>query len=59
MPALYLQQDETAVAITLLHIATQGWKDLSRISIDVRDQSYIEHVLNDLEHAISYLSSIY
>ena len=52
IPTVYLKQDETAVAVTLLKISAQSQRDLSRISIDVREQSYIEHVLNDLNRSI-------
>jgi hypothetical protein len=52
IPAVYLQQDETAVAITLLQLSAQNQQDLSRVSIDVRKQSNIEHVINDLEQSI-------
>jgi hypothetical protein len=52
IPAVYLQQDETAIAITLLKLSSQGLQNLSRISIDVREQSTIERVLNDLNRMI-------
>lgn len=48
IPVLYLQQDETAVALTLLRFATQEKLNLNRISIDVRDQSSIETIINEL-----------
>ena len=47
-----MQQDETAVAITLLQLSVMNQQDLSRVSIDVREQSNIEHVINDLEQSI-------
>lgn len=52
IPVVYLQQDETAVAITLLQLSVQNQQDLSRVSIDVREQAYIDHVLNDLGQSI-------
>ncbi|MER2090399.1 MAG: hypothetical protein ABS920_11730 [Sporosarcina sp.] len=54
IPAVYLQQDETAVAITLLKLSSQGLQDLSRISIDVRKHSNIQRVLNDLNQKIEF-----
>lgn len=48
IPVLYLQQDETAVALTLLRIATQEKLNLNRISIDVREKSSIETIVNEL-----------
>jgi len=45
IPIIYLQQDETAIAITLLHISANERVDLNRISIDVREKSLIENVL--------------
>lgn len=48
IPVLYLQQDETAVAITLLRFATQEKLDFNRISIDVRDKASIETIVNEL-----------
>ena len=52
IPAVYLQQDETALAITLLQLSAHNQQELSRVSIDVREQSYIEHVLNDLDRSV-------
>ena len=52
IPVLYMKQDETAVAITLLHLATQQRLDLNRISIDIREFSHINHVINDLNQMI-------
>ncbi len=52
IPAVYLQQDETAVAITLLQLSAHNQQNLSRVSIDVREQSNIEHVLNDLGRSV-------
>ncbi|MEK5037642.1 transcriptional regulator [Sporosarcina sp. FSL K6-3457] len=52
IPVLYLKQDETAIAITLLHISAKEQVDLNRISIDVREKSLIENVLKDLNQAL-------
>ena len=51
IPAVYLQQDETAIAITLLQLSVQNEQDLNRVSIDVREKSTIENVINDLEQS--------
>lgn len=48
IPVLYLKQDETAVAMTLLGLATKEQLTLNRISIDVREQSIIDTILNEL-----------
>ncbi|MCZ2260858.1 hypothetical protein [Sporosarcina sp. G11-34] len=53
IPVLYMKQDETAVAITLLHLATQKQLDLNRISIDIRDVKHINNVINDLNQTTS------
>lgn len=52
IPSLYLKQDETAVAITLLYLSAQKQLDLNRISIDVREKSHVNHVINDLNQMI-------
>lgn len=52
IPVLYLQQDETAIAITLLCISANERVDLNRVSIDVREKSLIENVLRDLNHVL-------
>ena len=52
IPALYLKQDETAIAITLLHISAKEQLDLNRISIDVREKSLIDNVLTDLNQVL-------
>lgn len=52
IPTLYLKQDETAVAITLLHLAIQTQLHMSRLSIDVREKSSIEAVINELDKPI-------
>ena len=52
IPVLYLQQDETAIAITLLHISAKERVDLNRISIDVREKSLIANVLKDLNQVL-------
>jgi hypothetical protein len=52
VPSLYLKQDETAVAITLLYLSVQKQLDLKRISIDVREKSHVNHVINDLNQLI-------
>ncbi|WP_203247087.1 hypothetical protein [Sporosarcina beigongshangi] len=52
IPVLYLKQDETAIAITLLHIIAKEHVDLHRISIDVREKSLIDNVLNDLNEVL-------
>jgi len=45
VPAVYLKQDETEIAATLLSIALQGPLRLSALSIDVRDPAVLENVL--------------
>lgn len=53
IPALYLKQDETAVAITLLDLAIQKQLHMSRLSIDVREKSSIEAVINELNKPVT------
>ena len=53
IPALYLKQDETAVAITLLHLATQKQLHMGRLSIDVREKSNIEAIINELSTPVT------
>ncbi len=48
IPSVHLKQDETEIAVTLLHLALQRSLDLKRISIDVRSKQNIESVLKDL-----------
>ncbi|MFD1928438.1 hypothetical protein ACFSFY_10285 [Sporosarcina siberiensis] len=48
IPVLYMKQDESAVAITLLHIALQNELDFNKISIDIREKEHIDHILKDL-----------
>lgn len=48
IPSVYLKQDETEIAITLLRLALHRSLDLDRVSIDVRSRQNIEHVLSDL-----------
>ncbi|MFS0574668.1 HTH domain-containing protein [Sporosarcina sp. 179-K 3D1 HS] len=48
VPISYLEQDETAIAITLLHLASHHQIELHRLSIDVRDVSLLNHVLHDI-----------
>ncbi len=52
IPVLYLEQDETAIAVTLLHISANEQLDLNRISIDVREKSLIDNILKDLNQEL-------
>lgn len=52
IPIHYLKQDETAIAVTLLHLATHHQIDLQRLSIDVRDAAHMDHVLHDIQRCI-------
>ncbi|MFJ7934512.1 hypothetical protein [Sporosarcina sp. NPDC096371] len=61
IPILYLQQDEAAVALTLLHLATKERLDLNRVSIDVREKTLIENVKKDLNQVLElpYVHPLY
>lgn len=48
IPISYLQQDETAISVTLLHLATHYAIDLNRVSVDIRDAVHMAHVLHDI-----------
>ncbi|WP_252502479.1 transcriptional regulator [Sporosarcina sp. Marseille-Q4943] len=52
VPTFYLKQDETAVSTTLLSVLANERVSCERISIDVAEQSHIDHVLNDLNGTI-------
>lgn len=45
VPAVYLKQDETEIAATLLSVALRGTILLSSLSIDVRDPAILQNVL--------------
>ncbi|MGG4166298.1 transcriptional regulator [Rossellomorea vietnamensis] len=48
VPVLYLEQDETAVVTSLLYILYHHKIAPDRVSIDLMDRSYIDHVQSDL-----------
>ncbi|OCS83353.1 hypothetical protein [Caryophanon tenue] len=49
IPWMYLKQDDTSIATTLLSLLVQKNIALNRLSIDVMDERFIEHVLCDLQ----------
>lgn len=52
IPTVYLQQDETAIALTLLQMAAEKRLSMSEISMDIRDQKHLQHIRRDLNEAI-------
>ncbi|QTD41257.1 HTH domain-containing protein [Sporosarcina sp. Te-1] len=52
IPSVYLKQDETAIAMTLLFLSTTRHIHPNAISIDIRDPIHMRHVLNDLSHSV-------
>lgn len=54
IPTLYMKQDESAVAITLLHIALKNKLDFNKISIDIREQEHIDYILKDINETTKF-----
>ena len=52
-PALYLQQNEHTIAVTLLYLASEKSIPIHEISLDIKKIDYIEHILQDLHHISS------
>ncbi|MBB4824434.1 putative transcriptional regulator [Sporosarcina luteola] len=52
IPSVYLKQDETAIAMTLLFLAATRQIQLNAISIDIREPIHLKHILNDLQDAV-------
>ncbi|CAM3164017.1 HTH domain-containing protein [Filibacter tadaridae] len=50
IPTVYIEQDEAAIAATLLNLTIHSHLDLNRLSIDVRKRELIEQVLSDANH---------
>jgi hypothetical protein len=48
VPVLYLEQDETALVTSLLYILHHHQIEPDRVSIDLMDLSFIDHVVSDL-----------
>jgi hypothetical protein len=48
VPVLYLEQDETALVTSLLYILHHHQIEPDRVSIDLMDLSFIDHVASDL-----------
>jgi hypothetical protein len=48
IPVLYLEQDETALVTSLLYILHHHEIKPERVSIDLMDTSFIDHVVSDL-----------
>ncbi|PFA69748.1 transcriptional regulator [Bacillus sp. AFS015802] len=48
VPVLYLEQDETALVTSLLYILHHHGIEPDRVSIDLMDLSFIDHVQSDL-----------
>ncbi|KMY53359.1 transcriptional regulator [Bacillus sp. FJAT-27231] len=48
IPSLYLEQDETAIAISLLSLISHQHISLERISIDLTESSFIQNILADI-----------
>ncbi|KXH87062.1 hypothetical protein [Sporosarcina sp. HYO08] len=53
VPIVYLQQDETAIVLTLLRMSAEKKLNMSEISIDIRDQKHLQHIWHDLNEAIA------
>ncbi len=53
IPALYLQQNEHTIAVTLLYLASEENIAINEISMDVKNIEYVEHILQDLQHLSS------
>ncbi|MDQ0176259.1 transcriptional regulator [Bacillus chungangensis] len=64
IPALYLEQDEMAIASTLLSIVHHHNIPIERISIDLTDASFVANVLTDIGierspvHVMDYTSML-
>ncbi|MFK2825240.1 transcriptional regulator [Bacillus sp. B190/17] len=63
IPSLYLEQDETAIAMSLLSLISHRNIPLERISIDLTESSFIKNVLADIGlhtslHVIDYVDKL-
>lgn len=50
IPWNYIKQDETAITTTLLSLLAKQRVPLQRISIDVMNPTFVDHVLNDIAY---------
>lgn len=53
IPAIYLQQNEHTIAVTLLYLASEKNIAIHEISMDIKNMEHIEHILQDLQHLSS------
>lgn len=53
VPTLFLQQDETAVSTTLLYVLAKEQLPCERISIDVTNRIFVDHVIEDVDKTIA------
>ncbi|MHC8517488.1 HTH domain-containing protein [Sporosarcina sp. ITBMC105] len=53
VPAIFLQQDETAISTTLLYVLANEQLPCDRISIDVTNRFYVDHVIEDVNGTIA------
>ncbi|MEK4030516.1 transcriptional regulator [Pseudobacillus sp. FSL P4-0506] len=64
IPSLYLEQDETAIAISLLSLISHKQISMERISIDLTESSFIKNILADIGfrngplHVIDYADKL-
>lgn len=49
IPAFYIQQNEHTIAITLLYLASEKNMAIHDISIDIKERTHIEQILQDLD----------
>ncbi|MDV6379162.1 HTH domain-containing protein [Sporosarcina sp. GW1-11] len=50
IPSFYLQQNENTIAVTLLYLASEKNLSIHELSIDSKERTHIEHVLQDMDH---------
>ncbi|HEY9577558.1 MAG TPA: transcriptional regulator, partial [Pseudobacillus sp.] len=64
IPSLYLEQDETAIAISLLSLISSKNIPMERISIDLTESSFFKNILTDIGihraplHVIDYADKL-
>lgn len=64
LPSLYLEQDETAIAVSLLSLISRNNISIERISIDLTETSFIKNILADIGihraplHVIDYADKL-
>lgn len=49
IPAFYIQQNEHTIAVTLLYLASEKNMAIHDISIDIKERTHIEQILQDLD----------